>query len=219
MTAVRVGICDPDPLVRLALATRLGSTPTLTVTGHYADGTAALDAARAHAFDVLLVDLELPDMDAAHLLWHLATTGTSCRVIYVTSFPPADIDISAGPGILAGVIAKDTTPALLAAAITAAHTGLSVATPGFAASLTHTPHSSLAQTPRETAVLTPRETAVLTRICQGMTYPAIATDLHLSLSTIKRTITAMTTRTGARNRTELVTMESAGPGSKYRSSR
>lgn len=202
MTAVRVGICDGDPLIRLGLATQVNAAPQLTLTGQYPHGTAALEAARTHDYDVLLVDLELPDMPAAHLVSHLATTGATCRVIYVTAFPPAHIDIHAGPGVLAGVIAKDTTPALLVAAITAVNTGLAVATPGLAAILTHTPHPSLAQTPRETAVLA--------RICQGMTYPAIATDLHLSLSTIKRTITTLTTRTGAHNRSELVAMETTG---------
>ncbi|WP_257479116.1 response regulator [Acidipropionibacterium jensenii] len=200
MTAVRVGICDPDPLIRLGLTTQVNAAPELTLTGQYADGTQALEAAHTHDYDVLLVDLELPDMPAAHLVWHLVTTGATCRVIYVTAFPPAGIDIHAGPGVLAGVITKDTTPTLLAAAITAAHTGLAVATPGLAAILTHAPHPSLAQTPRETAILA--------RTCQGMTYPAIAADLHLSLSTIKRTITTLTTRTGAHNRSELIAMES-----------
>lgn len=63
MTPMRVLIADDEPPARKKLLRFLGDEPEVTVVGEAADGVAALEAIRAHAPDVVFLDVQMPRLD------------------------------------------------------------------------------------------------------------------------------------------------------------
>jgi two-component system LytT family response regulator len=60
---LRVAVVDDEPLIREGLAQMLGAEPGVAVVAACADGAAALAAVRAHAPDVLFLDVQMPGVD------------------------------------------------------------------------------------------------------------------------------------------------------------
>jgi two-component system LytT family response regulator len=72
---LRVVVADDEPLIREGLRDILDSEPGVTVVATCADGPAALDAVRAHAPDVLFLDVRMPGADGLEVARALADAG------------------------------------------------------------------------------------------------------------------------------------------------
>ena len=82
---IRVLIADDHKVVRQGLRFLLSSEPGIEVAGEAADGAAALDAIRALAPDVVLLDLLLPRVDGLGVLAAMQADGLSAAVLVLTS--------------------------------------------------------------------------------------------------------------------------------------
>lgn len=106
-TAVaRVLVVDDEALIRWSLGEQLthaGYDVAEAATG--AEALAALHGETA-PFDLVLLDLKLPDTDGLRLLRHIRETRPRCRVIMMSAFAtPQDVD-EARQGGVAEIIAK-----------------------------------------------------------------------------------------------------------------
>jgi DNA-binding NarL/FixJ family response regulator len=72
---IRLLIVEDQPAVRKGLLMRLAAEPDLLVVGEAPDGAAALDVAACLCPDVVLIDIEMPDMDGI-------ATASALRSIY-----------------------------------------------------------------------------------------------------------------------------------------
>lgn len=202
MTApVRLLLADDQALVRGALATLLSLEADLDVVAEVGRGDEVVEAARAAAVDVALLDVEMPGMDGIAATRALREAMPSVKVLVVTTFGRPGFlrrALEAGAG---GFVVKDTPARQLADAVRRVHAGLRVVDPALAA-------ESLAA---GASPLTERETEILRAARDGGTVADVAKVVHLSEGTVRNHLSAAIGKTGARTRAEAVRLaEDAG---------
>jgi two-component system response regulator DesR len=191
---IRLLLADDQSLVRGALAALLELESDLTVVAQVGRGDEVVDAARANAVDVALLDVEMPGLDGVAATRALAAAMPSCRVLIVTTFGRPGYLRKAMAAGASGFVVKDTPAAQLADAVRRVHAGMRVVDPALAA-------ESLTQ---GDSPLTDRETEVLLAAAVGGTAGDIARRLHLSEGTVRNHLSNAIGKTGARTRAEAI---------------
>ena len=215
---IRVLIADDQPVVRDGLSMLLGLLDDVEIVATAADGGKAVELARAHEPDVVLMDLRMPRIEGAEATRQILAALPRTRVLVLTTY--AD-DESLFPALQAGArgyLTKDATAEEIEQAIralAAGHTYLDPAVqarlvaavvrpdsaPGPAPAPATEPAPSSGQLPDE---LTPREAEVLKLIAAGLSNREIAERLVLSGATVKTHINRIFYKTGARDRAQAV---------------
>ncbi|MFF1879547.1 response regulator [Leifsonia sp. NPDC058230] len=189
---IRLLLADDQALVRGALAALLDLEPDLEVVAQVGRGDEVVDAARAHAADVALLDVEMPGLDGIQAAAALSASLPACRSLIVTTFGRPGYLRRAMEAGASGFVVKDTPSSQLADAVRRVAAGLRVVDPALAA-------ESLAS---GVSPLTPRETEVLTVAAGGGSITDIARTLYLSEGTVRNHLSSAIGKTGARNRSE-----------------
>jgi DNA-binding NarL/FixJ family response regulator len=204
--SIRVLIADDQEIVRSGLQLILSAQPDIEVVGAAADGDRALKLALELKPDVCLFDIRMPGLDGIEATRRvLAALGSSTAVVVITTFDHDEYVYAALKAGARGFLLKDAGPELLVHAIRAAATGDALIAPNITARLLSTfagrqPKQAPAE-PRDP--LTTREEEVLLEVARGRTNSEIASDLHVSLSTVKTHLASLMSKLGARNRVEL----------------
>ncbi len=193
---IRLLLADDQALVRGALAALLDLEPDLTVVAQVGRGDEVVDAARASAAQVALLDVEMPGLDGIQAAAALRSQYPDCRSLIVTTFGRPGYLRRAMEAGASGFVVKDTPSGQLADAVRRVAQGLRVVDPTLAA-------ESLAS---GTSPLTPRETEVLSVAARGGSVTDIARELHLSEGTVRNHLSNAIGKTGARNRSEAATI-------------
>ena len=84
--SIRILIVDDHPVVRVGLASMLGTQSGFTVIGCASSGEEALSTLRTEAADVVLLDLRMPGMTGIQLLQALRKLASHPRPIVLTSY-------------------------------------------------------------------------------------------------------------------------------------
>jgi DNA-binding NarL/FixJ family response regulator len=174
------------------------------------DGEEAVRLARRLRPDVVLMDIRMPRVDGLQATRLLAGPDVPdpVAVVVVTTF---DLDENVHAAVRAGArgfLLKNAGPRLLQEAVRAAADGESMVSPTITSRLlahyagNHTRRRGPVRAPL-TEPLTEREAEVVAVMAQGLTNSEIASQLVLSLSTVKVHLAAAARKIGARNRTEV----------------
>ena len=191
---IRVLVADDQALVRGALVALLQMEDDLDVVAEVARGDEVVDAAREHAVDVALLDVEMPGMDGLSAARAVTEALPACRVLMVTTFGRPGYLKQAMAAGASGFVVKDTPARQLADAVRRVHQGLRVVDPTLAA-------ESLTQ---GDSPLTDREADVLQAARDGGTVADVAAALFLSEGTVRNHLSSAIGKTGARTRAEAV---------------
>lgn len=191
---IRVLLADDQNLVRGALAALLSFETDLEVVAEVDRGDEVLGAARAHAADVALLDVEMPGLDGIEATRVLTGAIPSCRVLVLTTFGRPGFLRRAMEAGASGFLVKDAPAAQLADAIRRVAAGERVVDPSLAA-------ESLAM---GRSPLTERERDVLVAARGGGTIADVARALHLSEGTVRNHLSSAITKTVTRTRAEAV---------------
>jgi DNA-binding NarL/FixJ family response regulator len=204
---IRVVVADDQELVRTGLAMILDSQPDIEVVGLAANGREAVQLARSLRPDVCLLDIRMPEMDGLEATRQLAGPDIAepMAIVVITTF---DLDEYVHDALKAGArgfLLKDAGPDLLVQAVHAAADGDALIAPSITARLLKTFARSGGQPapPQPAYPLTEREEEVLLTVARGLTNTEIASQLHISLSTVKAHLSSLMTKLDARNRVEL----------------
>jgi DNA-binding NarL/FixJ family response regulator len=208
MTATRVLIVDDDPLVRSGLTLILGGAPDLQVVGEAGDGAAALEAARTHSPDVVLMDLRMPRMDGLRATEQLTSLREPPLVIVLTTFDVDDAVFRALSAGAAGFLLKDTAPADLVEAVRRVAAGEPMLSPTVTRRLIDqvTGGRDTARRDRArdlVASLTDREREVAGAVARGLANAEISRELHLSVPTVKAHVGRLFSKLGVDNRVQV----------------
>jgi two-component system, NarL family, response regulator DesR len=190
--SIRVVLAEDQTMVLGALSALLELEPDITVVAQAVNGRDALTAVTRLTPDVLVTDIEMPQMTGLELAASLCTAHPNTRTIILTTF--------ARPGYLRraldagarGYLLKDRPAAELADAVRRVHRGLRVVDPALATEAWNA----------ELDPLTERERQILQRAGDGRSSTEIAGELHLSEGTVRNYLSEAIAKLGASNRVD-----------------
>jgi DNA-binding NarL/FixJ family response regulator len=209
---MRILIVDDHALVRrgMAYVVKEGFPDADVVE---ADGaTSALDAMRAGAADLALVDVRMPDLDGLELLRAIKADWPDVPVIMLSTYENAPYVKRALADGAAGYLLKDATPEDLSQAIHVAISGGgNVLSPRVIQNLFDDVDSGQNANghgkPRRSEYnLTQREHDILALLSEGRSNRSIAQNLYLSEKTVKAHLAAIFRKLGVTNRTQAAMM-------------
>jgi two-component system, NarL family, response regulator DesR len=188
---IKVVIAEDQSMVLGALAALLEIESDVRVVGQAGNGKEALQLTLQLKPDVLLTDIEMPEMTGLEVAAELKQRGSSTRIIILTTF--------ARPGYLrrammagaAGYLLKDAPAATLANALRRVHAGHRVIDPELAT-----------EAWTEEDPLSDRERQVLRLAAEGSSSGEIAGSLRLSEGTVRNYLSEAISKLGAGNRVE-----------------
>ena len=205
--SIRVVVADDQDLVRTGLVMILDAQPDVEVVGEAADGPGALDVATRLRPDVLLVDIRMPGLDGVEVTRRLAGPDVTdpMAVVVITTFDLDGYVLGALRAGARGFLLKDAGPELLVQAVRASANGDALIAPNITRRLlaTFADQSRPAVPAAPIDPLTDREEEVLALVARGRTNAEIATELFVSLSTVKTHVGSLMAKLGARNRVEI----------------
>jgi DNA-binding NarL/FixJ family response regulator len=204
---IRVMLVDDDHLVRGGLRAILSSDDSIEVVGEAENGRLAVQRARHHRPDVVLMDVRMPDLDGIAATAELLEATPTTKVIILTTFEIDEYILGALRAGASGFLLKRSSPEQLIAAIHTVAEGEALLSPSVTRRLIErvAAHPILSRKPDpRLAELTTREREVLELLAQGLSNAEIADALTLERTTVKTHVQRILTKLGARNRVEIV---------------
>lgn len=189
---IRIVIAEDQALVLGALATLLSLESDMDILARAGDGAAALEAVRTHRPDILLSDIEMPQMTGLDVAEAIASEGLGARVLIVTTFGRAGYLRRAMDAGVRGYLLKDTPADALAAAIRKVAAGGRAIAPELAELAWDAPANPL----------TDRERDVLRLAEEGRSNKEIARQLDLSPGTVRNYLSEASAKLFAASRIE-----------------
>ncbi len=198
MTPIRIILADDHPIVRDGLSAVLLTQPDFTIAGEAGNGMEVIQLIEEIAADVLMLDLEMPEMDGVATLRELRARDLSVRTIVFTAFDTDDRIVEAVRAGAQGYLLKGAPREELFNAIRVVHSGGTLLQPIIASRLMRRLNEP------EPDPLSAREQEVLALLAQGMSNRGIADALIITERTVKFHVSAIMGKLGANNRTEAV---------------
>jgi two-component system response regulator DesR len=189
--AIRVVIAEDQAMVRGALAALLSTEGDIEIAGQAQNGREALELVIASPPDVLLTDIEMPELTGLELAAEIKKRRLPVKVVILTTFARAGYLRRALDAGVSGYLLKDAPASTLANAIRRIKTGARVIDPELAA-----------EAWTEADPLTDRERQVLRYAGEGEASADIAARLNLSEGTVRNYLSEAISKLGASNRTE-----------------
>ena len=196
---IRVLVVDDHPVLRNGLEQLVAGAADMEVVGTAADGAAALDQVRETAPDVVLMDLQMPEVDGVTATRTILAETTGTQVLVLTSFSDGERIVAALDAGAVGYLLKDADPDDVLDGIRAVSRGESPIHPRAARELLGTRGGGTAGSAVQ---LTPREIDVLTLVREGLANKQIARRLGITERTVKAHLTSAFSRIGVRDRTQ-----------------
>jgi DNA-binding NarL/FixJ family response regulator len=189
---LRVLIADDHPLFRDGLRSMFEAEPDIELVGEASTGREAVELASRLLPDVVLMDIQMPDMDGIEATRRVIAVSPATRVLVVTMFENDESVLAAMRAGARGYMVKGMRSADAIRAIRAVAEGEAIFSPAIAGRLV----SLLAEArqkarPEVFPELTERERQTLDLMAQGHKNAAIAERLHLSPKTVRNYVTSI----------------------------
>jgi DNA-binding NarL/FixJ family response regulator len=185
-TRVRVLIADDRPIFRAGVQGMLRDFPEIDIVGEAMTGRQAVERSRRLKPDVILMDLNMPEMGGIAATRAIKEENPEQVVLAMTISDQEEDIVAMVEAGASGYILKDVDPASLARSIQDAHAGHFQLNDALTRSVIMRLASTLKRSRRPLAEpLTERETQILRMVVQGMSNKAIAGRLGLGEGTIK----------------------------------
>jgi len=205
--SIRVLVVDDHPMVREGLRSMLSTAANLHIVGEAGTAHEAVLQAKALQPDVVLLDLQLPDMDGLTVLQHIKAVVPHARILVVTMHDHVAYISQAATAGAAGYIVKGARRHELLAAIQTVVADGTVTVPFLISQAQEqaatTPTTSAPMT-RRAVLLSPIETELLGLLAEGLSNKDIGVRMHWSLSTVKKYVQRLFDTLGVFDRTQAV---------------
>jgi two-component system, NarL family, response regulator LiaR len=195
---IRLLLADDHPVLRDGLQAILDTDAEFEVVAQAGSGAEAVRLAEARQPDVILMDLEMPDLDGVEAIRRIRAARPDARILVFTAFDTDERILGALQAGAQGYLLKGAPREELFRAIRVVHGGGSLLHPVVASKVLR--HMS-GPAPES---LTERELEVLRLLARGLQNKEIAATLHISERTAKFHVSSILGKLGAGNRTEAV---------------
>ena len=205
---IRVVLVDDQPLIRSGIRALLDAEDDIEVVGEGATGLDGVALALAHRPDIVLMDVQMPEMDGIEATRRIASDEqlAEVSVVMLTNYGLDEYVFNSLRAGAAGFVVKDTEPADLVEALRVTVRGDALLSP----TVTRRLISEFAARPAdalpsaELGSLTNREREVVALVAHGLSNDEIAERMVLSPMTAKTHVSRAMTKLGARDRAQLV---------------
>jgi DNA-binding NarL/FixJ family response regulator len=175
-------IVDDHPIFRKGLKDLLIEEGLCHAVGEAASAEAALTSVRRESWDLLILDVALPDKHGLEVLKEAKRLRPALPVLMLSLYPERDFALRAIKAGASGYLTKDRTPSELVATVREVVNGRRYITPSLANQMAN--HLGLGHPATLHERLSDREMEVLRLLGQGKTVSAIAGGMVLSVKTI-----------------------------------
>ncbi|WP_291913878.1 response regulator transcription factor [Chitinophaga sp. CB10] len=178
---ITISIVDDHPVVLEGLHKLLSASPGLTVTACYTTASECLEAMELQPTDILLLDINLPDMKGAALCKAIKTIAPATHILAFSNHSERSLILQLLQNGASGYLLKNASAEELIHCIQEAHNGLITFSKAVREIMARPSALDLQGTPQ----LTTREKEILQLISDGKTTPQIASQLNLSPMTVE----------------------------------
>jgi DNA-binding NarL/FixJ family response regulator len=199
---IKVLLIDDHPVVRRGLCQILTEDPGILVGGEASTGAQAMARVQAERWDVILLDISLPDANGIELIASIRSVRPEARVLILTVFGEEQYAVRAIRAGAAGYLTKESAPDKLVEAVRKVAGGGRYVSAELAESLASILAGEAEGAPHER--LSDREFDVFKRLVSGRTVSEIAEELGLSVKTISTHRTRILGKMQMRNNAELM---------------
>lgn len=204
MKEIRVLLADDHTLIRDGLKKILALHPAITVVGDAANGRQAVELAAELAPDVILMDINMPEMNGIEAARRIKVEHPQMAIIALTIHDDAEYVselVSAG---VSGYLLKDVSADALVESITRVYEGDCVFHPTVTRKMMGEFRRLAAGEAGERPRLTAREREVLQHVTRGESNREIARMLFISEKTVKNHLSNIFRKIGVEDRTQAV---------------
>jgi DNA-binding NarL/FixJ family response regulator len=178
----RVLLADDHAMVRAGLRQFLEEDRSITEIGEAASGTETLDRLRATPWDLVILDINMPDRSGLDILRHIRSGYPDTKVLVLSGFPERQYALNVLKAGAGGYLTKDCAPEDLLKAARAVLQGRRYVSAGLAeqllADLEHNAEQPLHRR------LSEREFQIFCKLAAGRAVSSIAEELFLSVKTV-----------------------------------
>lgn len=202
--SLRVAVADDHGIVREGLGVLLSARAGYEVVGTAATGREAVRLAVTAHPDVLVMDIQMPDLTGIDATREITRVAPDVAVLMLTMFDDDESVFAAMRAGARGYVLKGAAPDNVIRAVAAVAAGEAIFGPGIArralAYLSRPPTDDPARFPE----LTPREREVLGLIADGLGNAGIAARLALAPATVGNHITSIFAKLRVADRAEAI---------------
>lgn len=195
MKPTRILIADDHAIVRMGLASLLGTQDGFEVVGDAEDGEMAVKKALKLKPDVVIMDLMMPKKDGATATAEIHAALPEAKILILTTFGTSDGIANALNSGASGALMKNSPNSQLVKALRAVAAGERAISDEVERLMEEDPPAK---------ALTPRQMEILEGMTRGLTNQDIATELGIREDRVKGHVNTIFAKLGAANRTEAV---------------
>ena len=191
-SAIRILVVDDHPVVRQGVAGLVDGQPDMSIVAQASNGREAIQQFRTHHPDLVLMDMQMPEMNGLDALMAIRDEAPDARIIVLTTYAGDAQVLRAIKAGARGYLLKSALHRELLDTIRAVHAGKKT----MSAEVSY----ELAEHATDDA-LTPAEVRVLRLIADGNANKEIAEQLSVSEETVKGQVRNILSKLGAKDRT------------------
>jgi len=199
---IRVLIVDDQTLVRKGTMALLAQVNDIVVVGEAADGKEAITQTATLLPDVIVIDVEIPKLDAVNAIQQIYTNHPAIRVLALAKFGRDETVVPIIKAGILGYLLKDAEPEELVTAIRQVFLGK----PSFPPHIVHKMMCEIRQPLSQTRItdhpLTTRELEILCLVARGFDDVVIAKQLILTEITVRTHISHILKKLHLTNRVQ-----------------
>lgn len=207
---MRIGLVDDDGMVRRLLVDTLGREPDIDIVWDVDSGEAALEAFKSDPVEILLLDLQMPGMDGIETITEFQRRDEPPLIVVVSALTTLDKVRAAFRAGAVGFFMKEDDAGLIAQSLRRALRGELVFSPkcsqvvvarltGLAADVAEGEEDV-----KSHGILSERELQVVRLVAEALENKQIASELDISVATVKKHVQSIMNKLGAKNRAGIV---------------